>query len=142
MNNIFNFRQNSRWRTKFWKFNFFHRHYKVSSTQRVQTLLKITLSLTVFGINDIFNFRQNSGNSTFFRGTSCDFSSSHWVQNLLKIALFVMVFQINGIFDFRQDSIWRPKFIFRSTTSKISGTQRVQNLLVTGKQFLLNVASS
>ena len=33
---------------------------KVSSTQRVQTLLKITLSPRVFEINDIFNFRPNS----------------------------------------------------------------------------------
>ena len=33
---------------------------KVSSTQRVQTLLKITLSLRVFEINDTFNFHQNS----------------------------------------------------------------------------------
>ena len=33
---------------------------KVSSTQRVQTLLEITLSLRVFEINDIFNFHQNS----------------------------------------------------------------------------------
>ena len=33
---------------------------KVSSTQRVQTLLEITLSLRVFEINDSFNFHQNS----------------------------------------------------------------------------------
>ena len=33
---------------------------KVSSTQKVQTLLEITLSLRVFEINDIFNFHQNS----------------------------------------------------------------------------------
>ena len=32
----------------------------VSSTQRVQTLLEITLSLKVFEINDIFNFHQYS----------------------------------------------------------------------------------
>ena len=32
---------------------------KVSSTQRVQTLLGITLSLRVFEINDIFKFHQN-----------------------------------------------------------------------------------
>ena len=43
--------------------------------------VKITLSLMVFEINDIFNFRQNSGNSTFLRGTTCNFSSTHWVQN-------------------------------------------------------------
>ena len=63
---------------------------KVSSTQRVQTLLEITLSLRVFEINDIFNFCQNSkmqfhqssGNLTFFRGTTCNFSSTHRVQNL------------------------------------------------------------
>ena len=33
---------------------------KVSSTQRVQTLLEITLSLRVFEINDTFTFHQNS----------------------------------------------------------------------------------
>ena len=33
---------------------------KVSSTQKVQTLLEITLSLRVFQINDIFSFYQNS----------------------------------------------------------------------------------
>ena len=33
---------------------------QVSSTQRVQTLLEITLSLRVFEINDIFNLCQNS----------------------------------------------------------------------------------
>ena len=32
----------------------------VPNSQRVQTLLEITLSLRVFEINDIFNFRQNS----------------------------------------------------------------------------------
>ena len=40
---------------------------KVSSTQRVQTLLKITLSLKVFEINDIFNFCQNSRCQTKFK---------------------------------------------------------------------------
>ena len=34
--------------------------YLRSSTQRVQTLLEITLSLRVFEIKDIFNFRKNS----------------------------------------------------------------------------------
>ena len=33
---------------------------EVCSTQRVQTLLEITLSLRVFEINDIFNFHQYS----------------------------------------------------------------------------------
>ena len=33
---------------------------KISSTQRVQTFLEITLSLRIFEINDIFNFHQNS----------------------------------------------------------------------------------
>ena len=61
INDIFNFRQHSRWPTKFWNFNFFTSTIsKVSSTQRVQTLLEITLSLRVFEINDTFNLHQNS----------------------------------------------------------------------------------
>ena len=50
---------------------------KVYRTQRVQTLLEITLSLRVFEINDIFNFRQNSRYS----------ADTLWVKNFIKIAL-------------------------------------------------------
>ena len=64
-----------------------------------------------------------------------NFSSAHWVRNLLKIALPVMVFQY-----FRFPSTFNMA-AENCTTSKTSGTQRVQNLLMVGKQFLGKVAS-
>ena len=68
---------------------------KISSTQSVQNLLKITLSVTVFKINNIFDFHQNSrwlikfGKFSFFIGTTSKLFS------FLKIALSLTVFKIH-----------------------------------------------
>ena len=112
---------------------------EVSSTQRVQNLLKMAPSLTIFTINDIFCFHGNSkwrqkfGKFNFFTGTISKVSSIQRVQNLLKMAPSLTIFTINDIFRFHGNSKWRQKFgkfnFFTGTISKVSSIQRVQNLL-------------
>ena len=100
---------------------------KVSSTQRVKTLLEITLSLRVFEINDIFNFHQNSrwppksrsqdkciftfyaedGRQKWQQSDFCEMSPVHSadtlrVKNFIKIAISQMVSQINALLHFTQ----------------------------------------
>ena len=103
---------------------------KVSSTQRVQTLLEITLSLRVFEINDFFNFCQNSrwqpksrsqdkfvfafyaeikdGRQKWQQSDFCEMSPVHStdtlrVKNFIKIALSQTVPKINVFYAEIQD---------------------------------------
>ena len=104
---------------------------KVSSTQRVQTLLKITLPLRDFQINDIFHFCQNSrwqpksrsqdkcvfafyaeiqdGHQKWRESDLCekppvDSADTLWVQNFVEIT----VCQINVFCVLRRNSRWPP----------------------------------
>ena len=95
---------------------------KVSTTHRVQTLLKITLSLRVFEINDIFNFRQNSrwgpkscskDKCVFAFYAEIQDGQQKWrqyvhspdtlrIKNFIKIALSQTVSKINAFLRFMQ----------------------------------------
>ena len=72
-------------------------------TLGIRNLLKITLSLTVYAINDIFHFRHNSRwqpkfeKVKHFRGPGGVILSILGIQNLPEISLSLMVFEINGI---------------------------------------------
>ena len=89
---------------------------RLLSTHRVQNLLQIALSPTVFEINDIFYSRQNSrwrpkfGKFKYFQRLQERILTTQRVQNMLQIALSRTVFEITDIFSFRQNSRWRPKF--------------------------------
>ena len=72
------------------------------STQRVQHLLELTLSLTVLEIIDIFHFQRNSrwapefGKVKIFQRHFYRIFKNQRVQNLLKITLAPMVFNRAG----------------------------------------------
>ena len=74
---------------------------KVSSTQRIQTLLKITLSQRVFETNDIFNFCQNQDGrqkwreSDFCEKSPVDSADNLQVRNFVEITLSQTVSKIN-----------------------------------------------
>ena len=109
---------------------------KVSSTQRVETLLEITLSLRVFEINDIFNFHQNSrwqpksrsqhkclfafyteiqdGRQKWWESDFCekppvDPADNLQVRNFVEITLSRTACQINVFCVLYTNSRWPPK---------------------------------
>ena len=120
----------------------------VCSTQRVQTLLEITLSLRDFEINDIFYFCHNSrcqpkfysqdkcvfafyaeiqdGHQKWQQSNFCEMSPVHssdtlWVKNLIKITLSQTVSKINALYAEIQDGHqkWREKNVLNDFCEKL-----------------------
>ena len=77
---------------------------RLTSCPRMLSHMK---QLALVGIED---GGQNSGNSSYFRGATCKFSSTQRLQNLLEIALSLTVFEINNkYFNFCQNSTCQLK---------------------------------
>ena len=129
INDIFNFCQNSRWWTKFWKFNFFSQALYLRSLvpKGSKQCSKSLYLLRVFEINDIFNFHQNprwqpksrsqdkcifnaeiqDGHQKWPQSDFCEMSPVHSadtlrVKNFIKIAQSHTVSRINALLHFMQ----------------------------------------
>ena len=110
----------------------FHRHFvgiisRIYSTQRVQNLLEITLSLMVLQVINIFHVQQIQDGS--------------WN---MKIKIFSMTFYEGSVISRRSKiclnfpfpakfkmaaRIWKINFFFRNIISRVYSTRRVKNFL-------------
>ena len=110
----------------------FHRHFvgiisRIYSTQRVQNLLEITLSLMVLQVINIFHVQQIQDGSwnmkikIFSHDILWRFCNIQKVQNLLKFSIS------SKIQDGGQNL--ENKFFFRNIISRVYSTRRVKNFL-------------
>ena len=112
---------------------------KVSSTQRVQTLLEITLSLRDFEINDIFNFQeiqdshQKWRESDFCEKSPVDSADNLQVRNFVEITLSRTVSQINVFCVLRTiqhgHQKWRENDFCKMLPVHSADTLQVQNFV-------------